>query len=420
MKSLCVYVCLIAACVTAAVADVSVSSPASGATLSSPVTFAGTASTTTCSRGVASMGVYIDDQRVYVVNGTSLSTSLSLTPGNHKTVIQEWDYCGGSTFKIMPVTISAQSGVWVTSPVNNNTIGSPVKFTATASSSCAMGVSTMGVYSSGKLIYSSKGNSLNVALPFTPGNYNTVVEEWDYCGGATFTPVTFNVPGSVLSNIQASAGWKGWGELAPAYAICSSCSPQVTWAMTQTGGASKFDIGGIVPYSDVLWTNPIIGQGSTQGLPDNDHTLVPNLTHFTYDAWFYSDNLPSSQILEFDISEYFGGKSFIFGNQCRIADGSSWDIWDNVNNKWVGSGVPCNPLNKTWNHVVIQVQKTWDNKLFYDSITLNGFTQSVNRYYGANYAPSGWHGITLNFQLDGNYKQAPYTVYLDKLQFTYW
>jgi hypothetical protein len=34
--------------------------------------------------------------------------------------------------------------------------------------------------------------------------------------------------------------------------------------------------------------------------------------------------------------------------------------------------------------------------------------------------PSGWWGITLNFQLDGDYRQTPYNVYLDKLNFTYW
>jgi hypothetical protein len=31
----------------------------------------------------------------------------------------------------------------------------------------------------------------------------------------------------------------------------------------------------------------------------------------------------------------------------------------------------------------------------------------------------GWYGIVVNFQLDGNYKQSPYTVYLDKLSVTY-
>src|SRR5690242_11085345 len=67
-------------------AGIRVSSPAVGATVQSPVRFSGTAGTTTCSRGVASMGVYINDKLTYVVNGTSLNTTLSLSPGTYKTV----------------------------------------------------------------------------------------------------------------------------------------------------------------------------------------------------------------------------------------------------------------------------------------------------------------------------------------------
>lgn len=190
--------------------------------------------------------------------------------------------------------------------------------------------------------------------------------------------------------------------------------------MTQTGGATQFDIGGTKPYSDVLWSNPVIGQGSTQGIPDNSHTLLPNLKNFVYDVDFFSSNLPASQVLEFDINQYINGQSFIWGNQCRIAGGHEWDIWDNTNKQWVGTGIACNPVNNAWNHLTIQVQRTGDNQLRYQSITLNGVTQTLDRYYAPNSAPSGWWGITLNFQMDGDYKQTPYTVYLDKLNFTYW
>lgn len=421
MKGFLVYVCLIAGSATTALAGVAVSSPGDGATVGSPVSFVASASTTPCAKGVASMGVYINDKLTYVVNGKSLNTKLPLSPGTYKTTVQQWDYCGGSTFTVARVAVAAQTGVWVSSPANNATVGSPVRFTATSSTStCAKGVASMGIYVENKLVYTVMGASLNTTLPLSAGTYKTVVQEWDYCGGASFTPVTVKVPGTTIYNVQASSGWKGWGELAPAYEICSSCSPQVTWAMTQSGGSTKFDIGGTKPYSDVLWSNPVIGQGSTQGLPDFDHTLVPSLKNFVYDAYFFSSNLPASQVLEFDISQYFSGKTFIWGTQCRIAGGHEWDIWDNVNKKWVSAGVACNPVNNAWNHVTIRVQRTWDNQLFYESITLNGVTSTLNRYYGANTAPAGWHGITLNFQMDGNYKQTPYTVYLDKLHFTYW
>ena len=70
MKRLCVLICLITAFATSALAGVTVSSPKSGATVGSPVSFVATATSATCSRGVASMGIYVNDKLVYVVNGS--------------------------------------------------------------------------------------------------------------------------------------------------------------------------------------------------------------------------------------------------------------------------------------------------------------------------------------------------------------
>jgi len=427
MKRLCVCVCLVAALATSAFAGVTVSSPQSGATLGSPVSFVASATSATCSRGVASMGIYINDKLTYVVNATSLNTKLSLSPGVYKTVVQEWDHCGGSRFTEVPIAVSARSVVSVSSPANNSTVGSPVRFTATATTAtCSKGVASMGIYtapSPDKRVYVVEGASLNTTLSLSPGTYNTIVEEWDNCGGAAFTPVTIKVAGqtgTTLTNVQARSGWRGWGELAPAYEICTSCKPKVTWAMTQTGGASKFDIGGTVPYSDVLWSYPMAGPNSVLGLPDKNQTLVPSLKNFVYDVYFFSSTVESSQVLEFDVSQYFHGLSFIYGTQCRIAGGHKWDIWDNIKHDWVSTGIACNPANNAWNHLVIRVRRTDDNHLQYQSITLNGVTHDINWYYGPDSVPSDWYGITVKFQMDGNYKQSPYTVYLDKLHFTYW
>jgi hypothetical protein len=54
----------------------------------------------------------------------------------------------------------------------------------------------------------------------------------------------------------------------------------------------------------------------------------------------------------------------------------------------------------------------------YESITLNGVTTPVNQYYNPG-STAGWYGITVNYQMDGNNKQSPYTVYLDDFNFTY-
>ena len=147
---------------------------------------------------------------------------------------------------------------------------------------------------------------------------------------------------------------------------------------------------------------------------------MPGTKNFIYDAWFFSSTIEASQVLEFDVSQYFGGKSFIYGTQCRIAGGHEWDIWDNVNHDWKSTGIACKPANNDWNHVVIQARRTSDNYVLYESITLNGVTHTLNKYYPADWAPSDWYGITVKFQMDGNYKQSPYTVYVDKLHLTYW
>src|SRR6266699_2182090 len=91
-------ICILAMLGTCAFADVNVSRPTNGATVSSPVNYVATATTNTCSKGVASMGIYVNNQLVYVVNGASLNTNLNFNPGAYNTVVEEWDYCGGATF----------------------------------------------------------------------------------------------------------------------------------------------------------------------------------------------------------------------------------------------------------------------------------------------------------------------------------
>ena len=81
------------------VRTVTVNTPANGATVTSPVHYVASATTTTCSKGVASMGIYVNNKLVYVVNATKLDTQLSLAAGAEHTVVEEWDHCGGAAAK---------------------------------------------------------------------------------------------------------------------------------------------------------------------------------------------------------------------------------------------------------------------------------------------------------------------------------
>jgi hypothetical protein len=183
--------------------------------------------------------------------------------------------------------------------------------------------------------------------------------------------------------------------------------------------AAEFTIGGKTAYSDVLWNNHLIGDNSSQGLPDPNHTLVPSLHNFTYDVYFYGTNLQLAENLEFDLAQFFDNLGLMFGTQCQIVNGQQWGIWDNVSSKWVSTGVPCKPVENSWNHLTIQLERTSSNDLLYKSITLNGVTNTLNATYSP-FSVSGWNGVVVNFQLDGNYAQQSYSVYLDNLTVTYY
>ncbi len=437
-KSLSVFVCLSALLAPAAFAGVTVSSPANGATVSASVHYVASATTSSCSKGVASMGIYTaPGVLAYVVDGVSLNTTLTLKAGKYDTVVQEWDKCGGASTSPVTITVSAGSstGVSVSSPANGSTVGSPVDFKATASTSCSKGVSSMGVYTApSQLAYVVQGDSMNYNLALNPGKYNVVVQEWDGCGGASTTPLTITVgsgssgggSGKSFSNLQHSGGWGQYGQRAPTFVDCSpSPCDNIVFSMTQnvkspsmSGEAMEIHLAGSEAYGDGLWNNHLIGALSSQGMPDTGHTIVPSLHDFTYDVYFWGGNLGAGQALEFDLNQFFDNMGFIWGHECRVAGGNEWDIWDNVSAHWVPTGVACNPVNNSWNHLTLVVERTSNNELLYKSITLNGKTANLNQYYAHGSAP-GWYGVTVNYQQDGNSKQTPYTVYLDKLTFSY-
>jgi hypothetical protein len=233
-------------------------------------------------------------------------------------------------------------------------------------------------------------------------------------------------PGQSFSNLQQSQGWASYGQGPPSFIDCSpSPCDGITFSMKQdiaspslSGSATQYSLAGTAVYTDALFNNHLIGAFSSQGLPDTNQTLVPTLHNFTYDVYFYGTNLELSQAVEFDMNQFFNNLGFIWGHECRVAGGHEWDIWDNLNARWVPTGIACNPVDNQWNHLTIQVQRTSSNQLLYQSITLNGVTSAVNQYYNPG-AAVNWYGVTVNYQMDGNSQQSPYSVYLDNLTFTY-
>jgi len=330
-------------------------------------------------------------------------------------------------------TSNSTSSLAVSSSLPAATVGSNYDATLTVSGGTTPYVFSLasGALPTGVLLDATSGAI--AGTPSTTGNFNFAVLVSDSTGASKQQPLQIAVASSPVtsaansfSNLQHSSGWASYGQGPPDFVDCSpSPCDGITFSMSQgiqspsmSGEATQYSLGGTAIYTDALFNNHLIGDLSSQGLPDSNHTLVSGYHNFTYDVYFYGTNLELSQAVEFDINQFFDNLGFIWGHECRIAGGHEWDVWNNVTAHWTPTGIACNPVDNAWNHLTIQVQRTADNQLLYQSITLNGVTSTLNQYYDPGPAP-GWYGVTINYQMDGNYQQAPYSVYLDQLTFTY-
>jgi hypothetical protein len=275
----------------------------------------------------------------------------------------------------------------------------------------------------------AKGNSSQKSLQIPVANNSTASGGGSSNGGGSGGSTNSGnaSSGKSFSNLQRAGGWGQFGQGPPNFVDCSPspCDGISFWMQqgvnnpSKSGSATQFNLGGSTAYSDGLWNNHLIGPLSSQGTFDADGSMVPTVYNFTYDVDFYGDNLELSEALEFDINQFFGGMGFIFGHECRIANGHQWAVFDNQKAKWVATGVPCHPNSNAWNHVTLKVQRTSDNHLTYQSITLNGQTTNLNWTFEHGSAQTDWYGVTVNYQMDGNSQQDSYNVYLDNLTLTY-
>ena len=152
---------VVLACATPAFAGVIVSTPTAGTTVPSPVHYVASASTTTCSKGVAAMGVYVNNKLIYTVNGTQLNTLVTMANGPEHTVVEEWDFCGGASFTTVDLTVGNPPAPTVSITAN------PVSITAGSST-----VLTVAATNSTKVTIAGS-NGTTYTLP-TSGGKQTV------------------------------------------------------------------------------------------------------------------------------------------------------------------------------------------------------------------------------------------------------
>jgi len=311
----------------------------------------------------------------------------------------------------------------ISSPTDGGSVTSPANVVATASPKNP--IFFMRLYVDQLAVYFTFTNSIDTQIFVAPGKHTLEVTAEDNEGYISATilkiTVTSQSPTTTISAIQGMQGWQSCGALFPPGSgrdgqICAAGygTPQSTLTQnvsspSMDGKSAQFSMGGPwsnctspPAYCNMLYFNPVAGGN--------------NVSHFTYDLYFYVDNPSAPQALEFDINQTFGGNRWVWGSECNFNGSKKWDIWDDVNG-WTPTVFDCKPFPaNTWIHLVWNVERV-GNQVHYISLTVGDQTYNVDTYF-KNQVDWTLEEIDVAFQMDGNYREAPYNVWLDKVNLT--
>ena len=318
---------------------------------------------------------------------------------------------------LIALASAASASITISSPAAGASVGSPVHVVASASSSYS--ITTIKVYVDNVEKYSAKASKIDTYISMSAGSHYVVVQSWDSKGYVQKTAVTINVTSTGSSStIPSNATYYNNVDQMTGWASCDACAgqggagPSADYSMTANqsspsldGKSAVFFLGGTNPYASALWWKQLGGNSAL-------HNLV-------YDLYFYVKNPSASQALEFDVNQSQNGQKFIFGTQCDYKDHKDWDVWDTKNGAWIKTGIPCTPPQAyTWNHLVLEFQRTSGGKALFVAVTLNGKKSYINR----SYYPKAANAYELNtaFQMDGNSTAVDYSVWLDKVRLIGW
>ncbi len=311
---------------------------------------------------------------------------------------------------LMVLAITCFAGITVSSPASGTTVSSPVHVVATASTD----VYAMRIYVDNSSVYAVNGNKIDTYVAMTTGSHYTVVQGWSTSGAIYKTPVTLSVTSSATTapsgsytyqNIDQMGGWQSCGACAGiggSGPVGAYSYQQWVKSPSMDGASMAFYLGGKA-WANALWWKQL---GANAGA-----------SHFIYDLYFFLTNPGASQALEFDMNQSVGGRKYIFGTQCAIADGQ-WEVWNTAGNYWAKTGIGCAvPPAYRWNHLTLEFARVNGGTQFV-AVTLNGVKKYINRWYNSKAVNAS--ELNTAFQMDLKGTGAGYTTWLDKVKLTVW
>ncbi len=277
----------------------------------------------------------------------------------------------------------------------------------------------MRVYVDGQANYFTFFNTIDGLLWMDPGQHTVEILATDRSGNNFSNTFNVNVVAPQTADVTSIQNLPNWEQCSAKFDPGNPRAGQICAAGLGTaesqmipnqsspslsGSSAKFTMGGSQKYSNELYYKAL-GGGR-------------NVSHFIYDLWFYVDNPDVVQALEFDLNQSFDNKRWVFGTECNFRDTGKWDVWDGLNG-WQPTFEPCKPFPaKTWIHLIWTFERVGD-QVHYITLQINDQTINIDRFQNRE---KFWpmEDINAAFQMDGDFEQDPFNVWVDNIKVTAW
>lgn len=324
--------------------------------------------------------------------------------------------------------VGSDIAVHLSSPTGSGTYKTPLRVTASATSSHTITGYVVYTNATGSYVDAYQNNGRTtldawVILPLTgtggSRGQNVFVRAWNsagFCGDSSTLSITASgtqVPTALAGNHtfpNADDDQSGDGGVTHGWGDCGNCAggnpSTVDFKFGQSptrdgNGSILFQVTG-GQYSDGLFWYKVGSQDSYQ--------------NFIWDFWFQlsSDTSTQGQAMEFDLFQSVSSKKYMFGTQCNYATGT-WQAWNDVAGAWVnaipntatdqnpaGTPISCSKFSTgVWHHLQYYVQRTYGGRLQYGNVTLDGVTRQWNITAPAN--ATTWADVLgIQHQMDTN------------------
>ena len=322
------------------------------------------------------------------------------------------------------VAAAAAPHVTVTTPTNNQQVGSPFSLVANASSNYP--IVGWHVYLDGNNVYTAgQTNSISTSISASVGSHQLVTRAWDSSGayGDAWENITVTCGGggggnglptppswaTVFNQIEERGNWHTCNSPG-----CAGGSGQGSYWMAQHQSSPSRDGSSTEFFNSGVWANALF----TQKLGANN-----NVRNFLWDFYFYVDNASqnATQALEFDAFQFIGGYNYMIGTQCDYGN-HAWDYWDEAAGHWHSTGISCPKFSSnTWHHIQwYMTTNPGSHQYTYVTLVVDGQSHpNLNITRNARYLAWG-DNLGVQWQIDVNASGQGYHEWIDQVTLTIW